>query len=447
MSLPLRAQSPLQSGFSLKDCIKYASEKNTDLKAARIDEEIAKKKVNEVAGSGLPQFDITGNLVNNLKLPAQLLPGELMGGAPGSFMAVKFGTKYNFTFTGQVTQLLFNGSFWVGLSAAKESANYYRQNTESISEQNIYEVASAYYQTLVIQKQIKLLEYNLVSLEKAFQDTKLRFENGRAVETDVDRLNVNQNNLQYQLKKAREGLKQSYNVLKFKIGMPLETAISLSDSMYFSQDSLVAGKIESLKYSADEEVNFQNRADYRMLQSGLTLQELNWKNEVSKKLPTLSAFGNYSYQAQRPQADLFNSHKEWFNYYSIGLQVSLPIFNGGQTLARVQQASLEIDKLKETIRKTEQGINLEMSNAIIKYNNAYDNIQSQSLNVALARKVYNNSQLEYREGKATALALIDSETKLREAQTNYVNSLLDLYIARLDVEKAKGSLPAYINSL
>ncbi|HEX2961866.1 MAG TPA: TolC family protein [Ignavibacteriales bacterium] len=446
-SLPLRAQSTEQFSFSLKDCIRYASGKNNDIKAARIEEEIARKKVNEVAGSGLPQFNLTGNLVNNLELPAQLLPGEFFGGAPGTFNPVKFGTKYNFTFTGQVTQLLFSGSFWVGLSAARESANYYSQNTESVSEQNIYEVSSVYYQTLVIQKQIKLLEYNLVSLEKALQDTKLRFENGRAQETDVDRLNVNRNNLQYQLKKAREGLRQSYNVLKFKIGMPLETAVSLSDSLFFSQDSLMAGKIDNLRFAADEGVNFQNRAEYRMLQSGLALQELNWKNEVSKRLPTLSAFGSYSYQAQRSQADLFDSHKDWFNYYSIGLQVSLPIFNGGQTLAREQQASLEIDKMKETIRKAEQGINLEMSNALIKYNNAYDNIESQSLNTALARKVYNNSQLEYREGKATALALIDSETKLREAQTNYINSLLDLYIARLDVEKAKGSLRAYINSL
>lgn len=446
MPMPLKAQSQ-QLSFSLKECIRYASGNNTDLKAARIEEQIAQKKVNEVTGSGLPQFNITGNLVNNLELPSQLLPGEFFGGAPGSFRAVKFGTKYNFSFTGQVTQLLFNGSFWVGLSAAKQSANYYRENTESISEQTIYEVSSAYYQTLIIQRQIRLLEYNLISLEKVLADTKLRFENGRARETDVDRLNVSYNNLQYQMKKAREGLKQSYNGLKFKIGIPLETGIVLNDSLYFSQDSTTAGKIENLKYASDEEVNFQNRAEYRMLQSGLALQELNWKNEMAKNLPTISAFGNYSFQGQRAKADLFDSHKDWFKYYSIGLQISIPVFNGGQTMSQIQQASLEIEKTKQTIKKTEQGINLEMSNALIKYNNAYDNIQSQNLNVALAHKVYNSTQLEYKEGVISASALIDSETKLREAQTNYINSLLDLYIARLAVEKAKGSLSVYINSL
>lgn len=446
LSLTLKAQDSQQGRFSLRDCIRIAAEKNNDLKAALIEEKIAQKKVVETAGSGLPQFNITGNLVNNLELPSQLLPGDFFG-VPGTFRPVKFGTKYNFTFTGQVTQLLFNGSFWVGLSAAKESADYYRQNVESVSAQVMYDVSYAYYQTLVIQKQIKLLEYNLLSLEKAFSDTKLRFENGRAKETDVDRLNVNQNNLKYQLKKAREGLKQSYNVLKFRIGLPLESEISLSDSLYFSQDSLIEGEIESLKYAADDEVNFRNRAEYRMLQSGLALQELNWKNEMSKNLPTLSAFGSYSYQAQRARADMFDSKKNWSKYYSIGLQISIPIFNGGQTVARMQQASLAIDKMKETIRKTEQGISLEISNALIKYNNAYENIQTQNLNVELARKVYSSTQLEFREGIASALTLIDSETKLREAQTNYINSLLDLYIARLDVEKAKGSLAEYINSL
>ncbi|MDP4176553.1 MAG: TolC family protein [Bacteroidota bacterium] len=436
-----------QGSLSLKDCIKYAVEKNNDIHSAKIEEVIAEKKVNEVIGSGLPQFNVTGNLVNNLKLPVQLLPGEFFGGTPGSFIPATFGTKYNFTFTGQVTQLLFNGSFWVGLSAAKQSKNYYRQNTENISEQTVYEVSSAYYQTLVIQKQIRLLEYNLVSLEKVLNDTKLSFENGRAKEVDVDRLNVNHNNLQYQLKKAKEGLKQSYNALKYKIGMPLETPISLADSLYFSQDSLSFDKINTFNYELDASVNYQNRSEYRLLQTGLELQELNRKNELSKYLPTISAFGSYSFQAQRAQADLFDSKKDWFKYYSIGLQLSVPIFTGGQTYSKVQQASLEVDKIKENIKKTEQGINLQMSNALIKYNNAVDNIQSQSLNVSLARKVYSTTQLEYQEGRVTASVLIDSETKLREAQTNYVNSLLDLYIARLDVEKAKGTLTAYINSL
>jgi outer membrane protein TolC len=431
--------------FSLDKCIGYAAVNSPNIKSASIQEEISTKKINEAIGSGLPQMNISGSLVNNLELPAQLIPAEFLGGLPGQFVALKFGTKYNYTFTGQITQKLFDASFWLGLDAAKYSNQYYKQNSENIVEGIYYNVATAYYQTLVVQKQIQLLEQNLKSVEKSLADTKLLLENGKAKEVDVDRLNVSFNIIMYQLKNTKENLNQSYNNLKYQMGMPIQNGITLSDSVNFTDDSLLEKKITDLSYTKEQStISYDNRSDYRMLQTSLELQNLDRKNQIAQYLPTISAFGSYTIQGQRANFDLFDSGKDWYKYYSVGLQFNVPIFTGGQTLAKVQQSSLNIDKLSEQIRQTKEGINLQISNAISKYNSTYDNIKTDKQNIDLAQKVYDITLIEYQEGESTAMTLVDSETKLREAQTNYINSLLELYIARLDLEKANGTLTTYL---
>lgn len=442
----INAQEKTHS-LTLSECIGFARGNNPDIKKAEIEEKISGKKINEVIGSGLPQITLSGDVVNNLKLPTQLIPAEVFGGEPGSFINATFGTKYNYTFTGKVTQMIFNGSFWVGLSAAKYSNKYYKENREYVSEDVEYNVASTYYQTIIVQKQIQLLEQNLKLISKSLADTKLMYENGKAKEIDVDRLNVNYNNLQYQLKKAGEGLKQSYNNLKFQMGMPLEENISLSDSFVFAEDSLLIEKINNLQYVQEPSVDYNQRPDYRLLQTSLELQKLDRKNKIAQYLPSISAYGSYSYQGLRTSFDLFDSKKDWFNFYSVGLQFSMPIFTGGQTYSKIQQSSLNIESLKEDIRKTESGINLQVSNAVSKYNNAYDNTKTNQQNMNLAQKVYDVTMLEYREGVTDAVSLVDSETKLREAQTNFINSLLELYIAKFDMEKAKGTLSDYLNNI
>jgi outer membrane protein TolC len=430
--------------FSLDKCISYAAMNNPEIKSASIQEKISVKKIDEAMGSGLPQINLSGSLVNNLELPVQVFPAEYFGGQPGTYLSAKFGTKYNFTFTGQVTQKLLDASFWLGLDAANYSNQYYKQNSDNITEGIYYNVATAYYQTLVVQKQIQLLEQNIKLVEKSLADTRLLLENGKAKEVDVDRLSVSYNIIQYQLKNAKENLKQSYNNLKYQIGMPIQSSLTLSDSVNFNDDSSLEQKINSLEYVKEQSINYESRTDYRMLQTSFELQELDKKNQIAQYFPTISAYGSYNFQGQRENFDLFDGGKDWYKFYSVGLQFNLPIFTGGQTLARVEQSSLNMDKLTEQIRQAKEGINLQISNAITKYNSTYDNIKTDKLNIDLAQKVYDLTTIEYNEGEATTMDLTESETRLREAKTNYINSLLELNIAKLDLEKADGTLITYL---
>lgn len=437
-----------QSGekvFSLKDCINYAKNQNSNIKTAKIDEEIADKKVNETLGRGLPQASISGNLVDNLELATQLIPAEFLGGAPGTFSPLKFGTKYSLAFTGQFSQLLFDGSFFIGVKAANEATNYYKQNSENVREDVLYSVASAYYQALIAQKKISLLEYNDKSLKKTLEDSELLFKNGKLKEVDRDRIKVSYNNLQYQMRNAKEGVKQAYNALKYKMGMPLKSQLVIAESGALA-DSV--NGVNPIFLAEDGTIdNYENRIDYKLLKTNLSLLDLDRKNQLSKYLPVLSAYGNYTYQSQRKDFDMFSSKADWFKSYSIGIKMDIPISTGGQTYARVQQSALNISKLEEEIKNAELGIDLQVSNALTGYKNACNNVENETLNVKLAEKVFNASQLEYKEGTSAASVLVDAEMKYREAQTNYINSLYDVYIARLDMEKAKGNLIGYLESI
>jgi outer membrane protein TolC len=446
--LPASAQKLSTEGsLSLKDCLQYALANNSDIKGASNQKEMASKRVWEAAASGLPQVNISGSLVNNLELPVQVLPADLLGGPTGQEVAVKFGTKYNCTVTGQVTQMLFNGSYWLGLSAANTSNRYYEQSSENVTQDVEYNLATAYYQILAVQKQIQLLSQNRLLVEQSLNDAKLRYENGKAKRVDVDRLNVGYNNIQYQIKKATEGLTQAYNNLKFRMGMPIDASISLADSLRFANDTVIITESAKLGYADSSRPSFEDRPDYRMLQTALELRELDRRNQIAQYLPTISAFGSYSYQAQRHHFDIFDGGKDWYKYYYVGLQFQIPIFNGGQTHARVQEASIAVDQIKEEIRKAELGINLELSNASFKYNTTIDNIRTETLNVRLAQEVYRVTQLEFQQGVSTTIDLVDAETRLREAQTNFVNAILDLHIARLDLEKSRGTLGHYLSTL
>ncbi|QHT71271.1 TolC family protein [Rhodocytophaga rosea] len=432
--------------FSIKDAIEYANVHNSNIKIARYDESIALQRVNEIRGSGLPQININGALDDRLKIPVQLIPasgfgggGDTTTGTGGEYIRLKFGTKYNASLTGEVTQQIINPSFWVGMKAAKQSSIYYKQATQQTTEQTAYNISNAYYQVIVAQKQLQLLQTNLTSTQKILANTQLQFKNGVAKKVDVSRLQVNANNLQSQLKQAELSLVQVFNTLKFQMGMPIEKQISLSDTtLTFSEEEPVL---------SENTGNYvENRIEYKLLETNLKLQELDKKNFGSGYFPTLSAYGNYAYQAQRQQFDFFQPAKPWFESSAIGLRLSIPVFDGLQRNARVQQAKIKSLQIEERMNLTKQNINLEVSNSLTQYRNTLQRIESEQQNVQLAQEVYEVTQLEFREGVGTSTDVVEAETSLRQAQNTYITTLLDLYTARLDLERAKGNLLTYLNS-
>lgn len=425
--------------LSLKQCIEYAKQNNSNMKIAVMETEKSNKKVTEQIGKGLPQVDISSTLTNNLDISTSLLPGALFGSTE-EFIPVKMGTKFTSSNTLSLTQKIFDASFWVGLSAAKLSDKQSELSMQQTEETTSYNVSIAYYRVLVVQKQSENLKVILGVSRHALTSTELKFKNGMAKKIDVDKIRVSYNSTRSQLQQTEMNEKQALNNLKYAIGMPMDNTISLSDSLAI------------LKTSTDQQTSsdadgFKNRFDYQLQEVTLEAQQASRNNNIAEYFPTLSFFANYNYNAMRPEFNIFQSGEEWYKSSALGLTLKIPLFSGFQRLSRVGQAQVEVEQAKENIKLKEQAIKVEILNYEIQYKTALENIENERENLALAESVYENTQMEFKQGTSSALELVQAESALRETQNNYYTKLLTLYTAQLDKEKANGTLINFINNL
>ncbi|MGB8657958.1 MAG: TolC family protein [Candidatus Zixiibacteriota bacterium] len=434
LCLPLIAQA-----LSLKQCIEYAKHNSSNIKIALLEFEVSGRKISERIGTTLPQIDVSGSLENNLKLTTQLMPGELLG-KPGTTVAVEMGTKYDANGGIELTQKIIDPSFWVGLKAAKISKLQAQKNMQKTEEETYYDVSEAYYKALIIQKQLNNLKVVLAVSEQSLKSTELKYENGLVKKIDVDKIKVSYNSTNSQMQQTELNYKQFLNNLKYVMGMPADSTMVLSDSLFEIEPTDSESSYSNEKY-------LENRIDYQLQKINLSLQTVDKTNNIAAYLPTLSLYANYNYQAMRSEFDFLKSGKQWYRNSAVGLQLKIPIFSGFQRLSKVSQSQLNIEKAKENIKLKEQSIKVEISNYEIQYRTALDNIENEKENLALAESVYRSTQQEFKQGTSSSLDLVQAESSFRETQNNYYNKLLNLYTAKLDLEKSKGTLVSFINNL
>jgi Outer membrane protein len=432
-------QLSYSQGFSLKKCIDYAQKNSSTIKNARLDVAISENKVQEQIGTMLPQIDASGSYKDNLKLQKTALPGELTGGEPGSTVLISMGTKHNASAGLSLNQKVFNPTSSIALKTARISKQQSEQNLQQTSEQLVYNVCVTYYQTLVIQKQTNALKATLDASNESLASTELKFKNGMAQRVDVDKIKVSCNNTRSSLQQSELSYKQSLNNLKYYIGMPVDSVIALTDTTLTIDLSPEEMSIDSF--------NVKNHIDYKIQQTSLSLNQANKKKEIAGYLPTLSFSASYDYNAMRNKFNFFDNDQKWLNSYGFGFTLSIPIFDGLQRKNRISQSKLEISKAEENIWQTTQSLKVNLSNYEIEYQNAIDNIRNEKDNLDLAQSVYQNTKLAYKMGTQSSLELVQAESSYREAQSNYFNKLLNLYIARIALEKSKGNLNEYVNSI
>jgi outer membrane protein TolC len=433
-SFYLQAQKPL----TLKECINYSNTHNSDIKIAGYDVTISQKQVNEQIGTMLPQVEISASYKDNLKLSTTTMDAALFGGKAGETIAITTGTQHNVTTEVSLDQKIYDPTFGAALKAAKYTKLQSEQTLQQTQEELVYNVSITFYETLVIQKETDVLKATLDSSLASLASTELKLKNGMAKKLDVDKIRVSSNNTRSSFQQSELSYKQSLNNLKYYMGMPVDSAIVLADTIL----SIVTPEIISI-----DSISVENHIDYKLKITSLQLYEANKKNEVAGYLPTLSFNAFYDYDAMRDQFNFFKSGEVWYDSYGIGLTLSIPVFDGLQRKSRIAQAKLEIKKAEENILLTSQSLKVDLSNYDIEYRNAIDNIKNEKENLDLAQSVYDNTQLGYKQGTSSALELVQAESSYREAQSNYFNKMLNLYIARIELEKSKGTLIEYINNI
>ena len=432
------AQQPVQ--LNLKDALKYAIQANQDARKAKLDVENSEYQIAEVRSRVLPQVNGSATMTHNPLLQMSALP-NIFGANPNpdETILIAFGQKWNANAGLSLTQNLFDKSVLTGLSAAKATREFYKLSAQLTEEQVIEQVSTNYYQVLVQRQQIGVLDTTIANTRRVQSILEGQYKNGLAKKIDLDRISVNISNLESQRQQLINSVSLLENQLKFFMGMPISTRITIPDAeLNKIHPQAVAG----------EEVNVENRLEYRVLESQerlLNYQKQSFKNEY---YPSLSLSGNYSYQGMGNSVPVFKGKNDginWFDVASVSLNLRIPIFNGGATKARIRQAEVSLKKVQEDKENAALALNLAYENARTQINNSVITLNSQKKNVELAQDVFSNTQNNYNNGLATLTDLLNAETSLTEANNSYSAALLNYRVAEIQLIKSQGQLKSLIN--
>ncbi len=419
--------------FSIQQAIDFALQNQNDIKNAIVDQEIAKKKVNEILGMGLPQINSSFDLKDFLEIPTSLIPAEMFGGAPGTFAAVQFGTTYQATAGLDASQLLFSGDFFLALKAAKVYLELSTKATQRTQVEIAATVSKAYYTVLINEERMKLMDANIARIKKAMDDTKILNDNGFVEKIDLDRLTVTYNNLIIEQEKVQRLQKLGTYLLKYQMGMDINASLTLTDK-------LADVKLDISKNVSAEKFDYSKRVEYNLFETHYKLANLDVKRSRLAYLPNAFAYGSLNGNALRNTFNVFNTGYRWYPTALIGARVAMPIFTGLQRNAKNQQAKLSLQKAENNIEFIKKSIDLELASSITILQNASVSLENQKKNIALAEEVYRLSKLKYEQGVGSNIEMITAETALKESQTNYFNALFDALVAKIDFDKANGNL-------
>lgn len=426
----LQAQEKKESfSFTLKEAIDHAIQNNYSAINANRDIEAAKQKKWETTTIGLPQINGAVGYQNNFKIQKSLIPAEIFGGQPGEFAEVAFGTKHNMSSSLTLTQLIFDGSYLVGLQSAKTYLEI-SQNAKIKTSQEIKElIVNSYGNVLLADESILILVKNKSILEKTLSDTKEIFKNGLIEEENVEQLQITLASINSSLENIKRQKTIANDMLKLLLGIDLQNELVLTDKL----DALTINNVDLNLLK--EEFNVTNNIDYKIGKNLETSKELLLKLEKSKALPSLGAAVNFGYNSFGNNFTFFNQDQKWFNYSNVGLSLNVPIFSSFGRSSRTQQAKIALEQSKTELTQTEQKLKLQFEKAKSDYEFSLEQLTTSKSNLNLAERIENKNQIKFKEGLSSSFDLTKAQEQLYSAQQNYLQAMLDVINKRATLEK------------
>ncbi|MBP6432304.1 MAG: TolC family protein [Ferruginibacter sp.] len=426
----LGATAQNTNAFSVKQAVDYATKNSIQVKNALQDIQLQKQTNREFTANAYPQVSGSMQLNNFLVIPTSVLPGEVFGQPAGTKIPVQFGTKYNATGSLDVSQILFDGQVFVGLQARTAAMNLATKQAEVTQEQIKANVYKIYYQLAVAKKQIGAIDANIVRFEKLLHDVKEIYKNGFAERLDIDKVQVQLNNLTTEKQKIENQIAAGNAGLKFLMNMPQKDILILTDSI---TETVLKENILT------DSIDYKQRKEMQVLTLAQELNEYNVRRYKLAALPSVVAFASYQKNAQRQKLNLFGK-EDWFTTSLIGVKVNVPIFDGNARKAKMAKAKIEVDKIKNNIDLLKQSIDYDVNTSKLNMTSALLTIDVQKQNMALAEKVYNTTKKKYEQGLGSNQEIYTAQAELKVAQTNYYSALYDAINAKIDYLKAVGKL-------
>ncbi len=428
-SLTANAQS-----FSLKQAVDYAITHQVQVKNSQIDLQNASAKINEIKAMGLPQVNGSLALTNNIVLQRAFIPAKIFNpaAAEGELIAAKFGVDNSGFASVGLSQLVFDGSYLLGLKATSVYKDLAVKSVTQSKQQVAENVTKAYYGILVNEKRMGLLSLNLARLDTLLKETRELNKQGFVEKIDVQRLDVQANNLRTELDNVNRLQELSYSLLKFQMGYPIEEPIKVTESLE---------KIELATFNTNtaSEFSYANRIEYSILQTQENLAELDLKSIKAGYLPRLVLNANYGYNAgANAFGDLVS--KPWFDNAAVTVALQIPIFDGFSKKYKAVQSANNLQKVRQSYGLLKSSIDLQRSQASITMKNALESMKEQKANLDLANEISRVTRVKYQQGVGSNLEVLNAESSIKESQANYFTALYNALIAKVEVEKANGTL-------
>ena len=425
---PVSTLRPITLGESLQ----LALDNSAQLHKARLDRQGVEKKLQEGRSAAYPQVNIGVGMDYMPVIPTQLLPGELFGMADNTFLPVQFGRSWQLTGALNVQQQLFNESMRRLSPAGNVSRNMYDLLITRSEEDVIFTTATVFYQTLQTEQLLRAMNANLDKLDALQRMAELQLANGYAIPTDVKRIQVAHTNLETQrqnLLTAIGGLRQT---LKFLCGIPFDEALDPTEEM--AAPAADSARWQSLNLATE------TTTEYRLLLHQLELNRIQLSSLKAENVPNFSAYASAYTQTFRPDANFFDINRRWYGAVVLGLKMQIPVFDGFRRIHRSGFLAIEGQKIAEDRRQLANAKELEFRQARDQLQNALRALRTQTDNVALAREISDKLLLQYKEGVVSLTDLLNAQTALSEAETNYWQQVFSYKLAVLKMLKSTGKL-------
>lgn len=414
--------------FTLQEAIDFALENNYSAINADRDVLDARKQKWETIAGGLPQISGAVSYQNQLIQQVVQLPGEIAGGEPGTFVEVVFGQPQQVNAAATLKQQLFDGSYIVGVQATKAFLSYSANNKEKTEQEVRKAVVEAYGNVLLAEESVEILEKNKATLEKNLFETTKIYENGLGDEESVDQLQITLSGIENQLKNAIRLKDITHQMLNLVMGIALDAPSKLEENL----DNLAQRQIDL--NLLESELNIENNVDYKLITNLNEQRYFEWKLAKSRALPTLNAFATYGGLSFGEEFSFFDSGQQWFEFSTVGVDLSIPIFSSFKRSASTQRAKIALEKAKTQLTEAEEQIRLQLENARSNYTLAIEQYETSKNNLNLAERIENKNQIKYFEGIASSFELRQAQTQLYTAQNEYLQSMVEVINKKTELE-------------
>jgi outer membrane protein TolC len=423
-----------QQAFTLQEAVQYGIKNHLSVKNAELDIVGAELTIKQIKASGMPQINGNFSYTYNAIIPTQLIDAKNFDpNAPdGAVTKFKFGVPWAGQAGVGLNQLIFDATWLVGLKAAPVYRELARKGVTNSKVTVAENVAKAYYSVLVAEERSKILDLNIARIDSLIKEMKVMNQQGFIEKIDLDRLEVQRNNLITETQKVKNLILLSQTLLKFQMGMKLDEPIVL-------EDKLADVDIRPIAMIQEPVVDYGSRIEYSTLMVQRELSVLDMERTVKGAIPKLAFSGSLGAGHSNTR---FNPFERWFGSSALTLGVQIPIYDSGLRKIQLQQQKLALTKLDQSALLLRESFDLQAKTATINLRNGLESLNVQQRNMDLAKEVVRVTKIKYQAGQGTNIEVVNAESSLKEAQTNYFAALYDVLIAKVDLDKAMGKLLA-----